>query len=280
MLLGSHVSIAGSIYESIDRAVSLGCNTMQIFSRNPRGWQVTGLSSSDVEEFKKRRKEKGISPVIVHIPYIINLASGDDKLYNKSISAYIEDIERAGLLGAEYFCTHLGSHGGRGDDWGIKRFTDGLNEVLKNSPQDVTILLENTAGSGSSLGYKFEHLGKIINGVKKNDKLGVCLDTCHTFTAGYDFRTEKGLKNLLKEFDSIVGLNRLKLVHLNDSKAKLGSKIDRHEHIGKGEIGLDALKRFINHPELKDLPYILETPKKTPKDDPMNIAVVKKMAKG
>ena len=152
-----------------------------------------------------------------------------------------------------------------------------MNEILKNSPQDVTILLENTAGSGSSLGYKFEHLGKIINGVKKNDKLGVCLDTCHTFTAGYDFRTEKGLNNLLKEFDSIVGLNRLKLVHLNDSKAKLGSKIDRHEHIGKGEIGLAALKRFINHPELKDLPYILETPKKTPKDDPMNLAVVRKI---
>ena len=280
MLLGSHVSIAGSIYESIDRAVSLGCNTMQIFSRNPRGWQVTKLSSSDVEEFKKRRKEKGISPVIVHIPYIINLASGDDKLYNKSISAYIEDIERAGLLGAEYFCTHLGSHGGRGEDWGIKRFTDGLNEVLKSASQDVTILLENTSGSGSWIGSKFEHLGKIINGVKKNDKLGVCLDTCHTFTAGYDFRTEKGLRNLLKEFDRIVGLDRLRLIHLNDSKGKAGSNIDRHEHIGKGEIGLEAFRRFINHPKLKDLPYILETPKKTPKDDPMNIAVVKKIAKG
>ncbi len=279
MLLGSHVSIAGAIYESVDRAASLGCNTMQIFSRNPRGWQVTGLSPSDVEEFKKRRKEKGISPVTVHMPYIINLASQDDKLYKKSISAYIEDIERAGVLGAEYFCTHLGSHGGKGDDWGIKRFTDGLNEILKKTLCPVTILLENTAGSGSWLGYKFEHLRRIIDGVKKDEKLGVCLDTCHTFTAGYDFRTEKGLKNILKEFDSIVGLNRLKLVHLNDSKAKLGSNIDRHEHIGKGEIGLAALKRFINHPELKDLPYILETPKKTPEDDPMNIAVVKKIVR-
>lgn len=279
MLLGSHVSIAGSIYESIDRAVSLGCNTMQIFSRNPRGWQVTRLSPSDVEEFKKRRKEKGISPVIVHIPYIINLASGDNKLYNKSISAYIEDIERAGRLGAEYFCTHLGSHGGRGEDWGIKRFTEGLNEVLKNTSQGVTILLENTAGSGSWIGYKFEHIGRIIDGVKNNSRLGVCLDTCHTFTAGYDFRTEKGLQNLLKEFDKIIGLDKLKLIHLNDSKGKVGSNIDRHEHIGKGEIGLEAFKRFINHPKLKSLPYILETPKKTPKDDPMNIATVKKIAK-
>ena len=142
------------------------------------------------------------------------------------------------------------------------------------------ILLENTAGSGSHLGSKFEHLKGIIDGVQKNDKLGVCLDTCHTFTAGYDFRTEKGLQNLLKEFDKIVGLDRLKLVHLNDSKGKVGSNIDRHEHIGKGEIGLEAFRRFINHPKLKDLPYILETPKKTPKDDPMNIAVVKKIAKG
>jgi deoxyribonuclease IV len=278
--IGVHVSIAGKIWESLERARALGCNTMQIFSRNPRGWAASEIESADVENFRRLKEKYDIAPVVVHAPYIINLASPDNGLYKKSIIAYIEDIARADLLGVEYFVTHLGSHVGSGEKAGIRRFSEALDEILNKAKPELTILLENTAGTGSCIGYKFEHLKQMIKALAMPDKVGVCLDTAHTFESGYDIKTKAGLAETLKKFDKLVGLDRIKVVHFNDSISSLGSNVDRHHHIGKGEIGLDAMKRIINHPKLKNAAFILETPKMSDRDDKRNLAIVRKMTKG
>jgi len=279
MRIGLHVSIAGHIYESLERAKALGCNAMQIFSRNPRGWQVSKLDKDDVAEFRRLKEKYDICPVAVHIPYIINLATPDDSLYKRSISTYIEDLARADELGAEYFVTHLGSHVGSGEEEGIDRFARALNEIIKKAKPKTMILLENTAGSGSWIGYKFEHIKKIIGGLSRPSSVGVCLDTAHTFESGYDIKTRSGLKNTLDRFDKLIGLERIKVVHFNDSLSAVGSHVDRHEHIGKGNIGLDAMARIINYPALKNAAFIMETPKETEKDDLVNMAIAKKMCK-
>jgi len=277
--IGVHVSIAGKIWESLERAKALGCNTMQIFSRNPRSWQASEFESSDIENFKRLKAEYDISPVAVHIPYIINLATPTDGLYKKSIAAYMEDIARADILGTEYVVTHLGSHVGTGEDKGIRRFREALNQIVNKTKPKTMILLENTAGSGSCIGYRFEHIKRIIDRLDHPERVGVCLDTAHTFESGCDIKTKVGLKKTLKEFDKLIGLDKIKVVHFNDSLSAFGSHVDRHQHIGKGNIGLPALKRIINHPELKNAAFIMETPKKTDRDDKRNLAVVKKMLK-
>ncbi|MDP3786436.1 MAG: deoxyribonuclease IV [Candidatus Omnitrophota bacterium] len=277
MRLGVHVSIAGHIYEAADRAAQLGCNTFQIFSRNPRGWETTELDPEDAEEFKKRCKSHKISPVVVHIPYLINLCSPEDDLWKKSLDAYIEDIKRADMLGADYFVTHLGSPKGKGIEYGIARFSKGMNEAVTSAKPKLMILLENTAGSGDSLGSKFEHLKSIMDNVKW--KLGVCLDTAHAFEAGYNDSTEVGLNAMIKQVDKLIGADKIKVVHFNDSKSEFDSHYDRHWHIGKGNIGAQGMRRIINHPKLKDCAFILETPKETDKDDKMNLTAVRKMSK-
>ncbi len=279
MRIGVHVSIAGKIYESLERARALGCNTMQIFSRNPRSWQASRLDRADVEEFKRLKVKYDVRPVAVHIPYIINLATPDDRLYKKSISAYIEDIERVDLLGVEYFVTHLGSHVGSGEDEGIVRFSKALARIVKRTRPKAMILLENTAGSGSCIGYRFEHLRRIIDDVDCQDKIGVCFDTAHAFESGYDIKTKAGFENAMKEFNKIVGLKLIKVVHFNDSLSPFNSHVDRHQHIGKGKIGLEALGRVINCKYLKDAAFIMETPKNTERDDRMNLAAAKRMRK-
>ena len=277
--IGVHVSIAGKIWESLERARALGCNTMQIFSRNPRAWQASEFDSSDIENFKRLKAEYDIAPVAVHIPYIINLATPIDGLYRKSIIAYIEDLGRSDALGAEYFVTHLGSHVGTGEDGGIRRFGTALNQIISKAKPKTMILLENTAGSGSCIGYKFEHIKRIIALLDHPERVGVCLDTAHTFESGYDIKTKAGLERTFKEFDKLVGLDLIKVVHFNDSLSSLGSKVDRHQHIGKGNIGSEALKRIINHPRLKNAAFIMETPKETDADDKRNLAIVYKMIK-
>lgn len=280
MRIGAHVSIAGKIYESLERARALGCNTMQIFSRNPRGWQAAKLEPQDVEEFKRLKAKYDIRPVAVHIPYIINLATPDDRLYKKSINAYIEDIERADALGAEYFVTHLGSHVGSGEDNGIKRFSGAIKEIVEKARPKAMILLETTAGAGSWIGYKFEHLRRIIDYAGTDANIGACLDTAHIFEAGYNIKTKDGLERTLKEFDKLLGLDLIKTVHFNDSLSPFNSHVDRHQHIGKGYIGLEALARVINHPGLKGAAFIMETPKKADRDDKRNIAQAKRIYKG
>ncbi len=278
MLLGAHVSTEGKIYNAVERANKLGCNTMQIFSRNPQRWRDNFLVPQDIAEFNHRQDKFRIKPLFIHIPYLINLASPNPKLYKVSIEAYIEDILEAGLLKADYIVTHMGSHKETSEAAGIKRLIDALNIIIektKNCP--VGILLENTSGSGSWLGYKFSHQKEIINGIKHKECVGLCFDTAHAYLAGYDISTKEGLAATLDEIDELVGINLIKLIHLNDAKGELGSKHDRHDHIGKGSIGLEGIKRIINHPKLRNLPFILETPKKTEEDDTVNLNTVKKL---
>ncbi len=277
--IGMHVSIAGKIYEAIDRGVELGCDTIQIFSRNPRGWRLTPLDPEDAAEFGRRKKEYATSPVLVHIPYLINLATPDKSQKERSMRAYIEDLKRADTLGAEYFVTHLGSHLGTGETAGIRRFTACINQILKAAKPRCVILLENTAGTGNNLGYKFEHIRDIISGVKDRNRLGVCFDTQHAYCAGYDVSTKKGIDKTLEEFDGVIGLKELKAVHFNDSRAGLGARVDRHEHVGKGKIGAEGMKALIRHQKLRDLPFIMETPKKGDADDRINMKTARGFCK-
>jgi len=278
MRIGVHVSIAGKIYESIDRAKALGCEAMQIFSRSPREWKHVTLDPQDIIEFKKRRKKSGIAPVVIHVPYLTNLASPQARLFYSSVSFNIEYLEEADKLGAEFLVTHMGSHKNSGEAQGVKRVAKALNLILdKTRGAKTVILLENTSGSGSWLGYKFLHQKKILDAVHDQKRVGLCFDTCHAFAAGYDIATETGLEATLGEIDSLVGLEKLKVIHLNDSKDELGSRHDRHEDIGKGKIGLAGFKRIVNHPKLRHLTFILETPKKDLNDDRRNLKTVRKI---
>jgi len=278
MLLGVHVSIEGKFYEALERAYELGCNTMQIFSRNPQRWRDDFLEPKDIEEFNRRQDEFKIKPWFIHIPYLINLASPNPRLYEASIEAYIEDILEAHTLKADYIVTHMGSHKETSEAAGIRRLIAALNRILEKTRNvKVGILLENTAGSGSWLGYKFSHQREIIQGLKNKERVGLCLDTAHAYLAGYDIATQEGLEAILDEIDKMVGLNLIKLIHLNDAKDKLGSHRDRHEHIGKGKIGQEGMERIINHPKLRDLPFILETPKDSENADKINLGVVRSL---
>jgi deoxyribonuclease-4 len=281
MLLGIHIYGVDKIYKVFDKAFELGCNTMQLFSRNPQRWRKNFLELKDIEEFNKQKDRFKIKPLFIHIPYLINLASPNPKLYEFSIEAYIEDIQEAHALGVDCIVTHMGSHKDTSEEAGIKRLIDALNIIIERTENtNVGILLENTSGSGSWLGYKFMHQKEIIQGLKNKKQIGLCFDTAHAYLAGYDIATEEGLKATLDEIDKLVGLNFIKLIHLNDAKGKLGSRYDRHEHIGKGNIGLKGMRRIINHPRLRNLPFILETPKKTQDDDLMNLKTVRKLREG
>jgi deoxyribonuclease-4 len=278
MLLGVHVSIEGKIFEALTRAQKLGCNTMQIFSRNPQRWRDKFLEPEDLGEFNCRQEKFKIKPLFIHIPYLINLASPNPRLYEASIRAYIEDIKEAGALKADYIVTHMGSHKETSEDEGLSRLTQALNTILENTKNsDVGLLLENTAGSGSWLGYNFEHQKRVIQGIKDKERIGLCLDTAHAFLAGYNIATKAGLETTLREIDKLVGINLIKLIHLNDAGGKLSSHHDRHENIGKGFIGLEGMRRIINHPKLRNKPFILETPKRTDTDDSLNLKTVRSL---
>ena len=281
MILGVHVSGAGKIYQTLDIAHSLGCDTMQIFSRSPQSWRNDfKLSPGDIEEFKARRKKYKINPVFIHISYLINLASPEPRLYNGSIRAYIEDIRDAQSLGVDYIVTHMGSHKQTSEDAGIKRLVEALNKILeKTKGSKVGILLENTSGSGSWLGYRFYHQHKILKGLKEKSRVGLCLDTAHAYLAGYDLSTKQGLEKMLDEIQEMAGIKLIKLIHLNDAAGELGCHHDRHDHIGKGHIGLRAMKRIINHPKLKNIPMILETPKSNENSDKENLKLVRKLGR-
>jgi deoxyribonuclease-4 len=280
MLLGVHVSGVDKLYEAFDVAKGLKCNTMQIFARSPQRWRKDFLTNEDIDKFSEKQVKVKINPLFVHISYLINLASPDPKLYEVSIDAYIEDILEASVLKADYIVTHMGSHKNTTEEAGIKRLIEALNSILdKTSYAKVGILLENTSGSGSWLGYTFRHQKEILEGIKQKDRVGLCLDTAHAYLAGYDIATKEGLESMLKEIDELVGIKLLKLIHLNDAKGALGSKFDRHEHIGKGSIGMEGMKRIINHPFLRDIPFILETPKDSDDADKINLETVRKLRK-
>jgi deoxyribonuclease-4 len=258
--VGAHLSIAGAIWESIGRAISLECDCLQIFSRNPRSWRAKALSDEDAAQFRRRRQSAGLDPVVVHVPYLINLCSSDPDLYERSVNEFVADLGRAARIGADYFVSHVGSHKGAGRAAGLHQIASALQTILADAPRTVSVLLENTSGSANSLGHSFEQLEDIIAAADRPGRLGLCLDTAHAYQAGYDVSSPGDLDRTLDELDRCVGLERLKIIHANDSKTRLGSHHDRHEHIGRGYIGLDGFRTIVNHPLLRNLPFILETP--------------------
>lgn len=278
MNLGVHVSISGSIDMAFDRAEEKGCDTFQIFTRNPRGWVFKDLSFEAKERFLKKSKEAHIAPVIDHMPYLPNLASPRDDIYEKSISSLCAELRRCKQLEIPYLITHLGSHLGEGKDKGFERIIKGINFALKEAENDVMLLLENTAGTKNSMGTYFEDIRHIIDHIDEQDRVGVCFDTSHAFAAGYDLRTETAVDETMADFDDVIGFKRLKIVHINDSRGDLGSCVDRHEHIGMGFIGEEGFKAILKHKMIKKLPMILETPVDERRDDYGNMAKVRELA--
>jgi len=272
--LGFHVSISGGFSKSVERAYDLGCSAMQIFCRNPRGWTIKPLDTDDIAEFKKLRNQWDIAPVFVHTNYLINLASSRPDLYEKSIEQFVIDLERTEHLGAEYLVTHLGSASGKESTWMVDRVAAALNMAMRLHPPRATILLENTAGEAGDVGYTLEQVQDVIAHLNDSSCIGICYDTCHGFAAGYDIRSDKDVDALAKKIDTTVSLKRLKGMHLNDCLRDLGSHVDRHWHIGEGTIGLEGFRILLNHPAFRDIPMIMETPKKTEEDDPRNLKTV------
>ena len=280
MQIGCHVSISGSIDKAIDNAIERDCSAFQIFTRNPRGWYAKDLSDKDISNFKSKLKSSKIDrhAICAHMPYLPNLATPNKDGFKKSVDTLINEIERCAQLGIPYLVTHLGSHLGTGEEAGIKRLVDGLTEAgqIKN---DVMILLENTAGQKNSVGSSFEQLGEIFEQVKPTKKFGICFDSCHAFVAGYDVRTQKKVKETFDEFDKYVGIKNLKILHLNDAKGNIGCNLDRHYHLGLGNIGEEGIGTIAKFANSKKIPIILETPIDDDRDDFENIRKAKEFAK-
>ena len=279
MRVGCHVSISGSIDKSVDNAVQRECSAFQIFTRNPRGWHAKPLTKEDIGNFKTKMKASAIDRLATcaHMPYLPNLATPKDEGFEKSIKTLADEAERCALLGIPYLVTHLGSHLGTGEDAGIKRLVEGLTRAGK-SKNDVMILLENTAGQKNSVGSDFKQLGEIFKQLKPSKKFGICLDTCHAFVAGYDLRTEKSVKETFTEFDKHVGIDNLKILHLNDARGELGCNLDRHYHLGLGGIGEKGIAAVVKFANKKKIPIILETPIDDERDDFENVKVAKGFA--
>jgi len=277
--IGFHVSIYGSIDRAVDRAVELGCNTFQIFTRNPRQWKSTKLTSETAKAFSDKVKNYGMKPVFAHMPYLPNLASPRDEVYKKSVMTLTSELERCRRLEIPYLVTHLGSHLGAGMQTGFMRLINGINQAFNLTGGDVTLLLENTAGTRNSMGSTLEDIQHIIERLSNPERAGVCFDTCHAFAAGYDLRTWDSVEATVRKIDEIIGFEKLKLVHLNDSKGDFNSRIDRHEHIGMGKIGEEGFRNVLKS-RLGGLPLILETPKDARRNDVGNLRNVKELAVG
>lgn len=257
MKIGCHLSASNGFLHMAKETISLGGNTFQFFTRNPRGAGARAINQSDIEKFLKFKEENGIGTILAHAPYVLNPCSASEETRELAVRLFADDIKRMEYIPESYYNFHPGSHLKQGVEKGIEYISEMLNTTLKKE-QTTTVLLETMAGKGSEVGSKFEELRMIIDRTKFDGKLGVCLDTCHVYDAGYDI--VNNLDGVISEFDRIIGLERLKAIHLNDSKNPFASHKDRHEKIGEGSIGLDAVKRIINHPKLKDLPFFLETP--------------------
>lgn len=275
--MGVHVSIAGGLDRAVDRAVERGCDLFQIFSRNPRGWGSKDISPGDADKFLAKMKASGLALAVDHMPYLPNLASPKEDVYARSVDLLLTELERCQKLCIPYLVTHLGSHLGTGQEAGKRRIADALDMALCRTNGDVMLLLENTSGTKNSMGSSFEEIAAIIDAVG-SDRLGVCLDTCHLFAAGYELRTPQGLRSTLKQFDDAIGMERLMLVHLNDSRGPLGSRLDRHEHIGLGEIGDKGFRVILEDESIRDLPMILETPVDDRRDDAGNLRAARALA--
>jgi deoxyribonuclease-4 len=273
--LGVHTSIAGGVSRSVGRAEGLGCSTMQIFSHNPRQWSVRDISEGEVSAFKELRKLYDIAPAFVHASYLINLCAPDRDIFEKSLRLLVLEMDLADLLGAEYVILHTGSASHETERNARKKAIRGLKRATGQGRWVSRLLLENTAGERGDISSRVSDLSEIIAGTASPVIGGICLDTCHAFASGYDLSTERGLSEFIMEIERCVGSDAVKLIHLNDSRRGCGSKVDRHEHIGKGLIGQEGLRRLVNHPAFGSVPLVLETPKKNEMDDPSNLKIVR-----
>ena len=280
-LLGAHMSIAGGLHLAFARIREVQGQALQIFLSNQRQWQSVPLTSEMVEDFRQQWKENDYMPVAAHDSYLINLAAPDPMILEKSVAAFANELQRAATLGIPFLITHPGSHRGVGVEAGLERFVDNMDRAITRSKTfTVMVLIENTAGQGTNLGSAFEEISFIISESQYGDGLGVCLDTSHAFAAGYDIRTRVTYEDTLSKFDQIIGLERLKFFHINDSKRPLGSRVDRHEHIGKGEIGLAGFRLLLNDSRFRQHPMVLETPKgKELKKDKENLRVLRSLCR-
>jgi deoxyribonuclease-4 len=277
ILLGAHMSIAGGVHTAVERATRIGCTTMQIFVKNNNQWKGKPLADEDVATYKELRAKASITPVVAHDTYLINLCARDRSVLAKSRRTLKDELDRSERLGIEYLNFHPGSHVGRGERDGIERIAESINMIHDLTPGfRVKSVLETTAGQGTAIGYRFEHLRAIIDRVVEPQRMAVCVDTCHVFAAGYDISTERGYEDTITAFDAILGLDRLVAFHVNDSKRELGSRVDRHEHIGHGRLGIAAFRFLMNDPRFTHVPKILETPKgKEMKEDVQNMRILR-----
>ena len=255
--IGAHVSIAKGFKKAAQISVDIGANTFQFFSRNPRGGNAKEFNEKDMAAFQKIREENNFGKLLAHAPYTMNLAAANEDTYEFAKMVIREDVKRMDSIGVEYICFHPGSHVGGGVEEGTRKIIEGLNQAITGD-ENITVLLETMSGKGTEIGRSFEEIRAIIDGVEHNERMGVCMDTCHIFSAGYDIVND--LDGVLDEFDRVIGLDRLKTIHLNDSMMPFGKNKDRHAGIGEGEIGMKALLEVVNHPKLREIPFFLETP--------------------
>lgn len=274
------MSVAGGVDRAIDRAREVACTALQIFLKNNNQWRGKPLTDECIARFRREMEAGDLAPVFAHASYLLNLAGSDDGLLEKSRENLLDDLRRAEALGVVGIVIHPGAHLGRGEAAAVAQIAAELNRLFDvTAGSDVQIYLENTAGQGSNVGYRFEHLRDIIEGIEDRGRIGVCLDTCHLFAAGYDLRDRASFRKTLKEFDRVVGLDWLRAMHLNDSKRELGSRVDRHEHIGQGCIGEAGFAAVMTEPRLRRIPHVIETPKGDDTAfDRMNLATLRRLA--
>jgi deoxyribonuclease-4 len=277
LLLGAHMSCAGGLHKALLAGKSIGCTAVQLFTHSNRQWHLNPLKEEEIELFKKTCKETEISSLMVHASYLLNIASPDKDLYIKSLRVLAEELKRCEQLFIPYLVIHPGSYSTDLLELSLNRISHTINRIFEGVPGKTKILLENTAGQGRSVGYAFEHLATIINEIENKNRIGICFDTCHAFAAGYDFSTADKYAAMWKYFDQIIGLKYLKAMHLNDSKKDLKSRVDRHEEIGKGKLGLETFALIMNDPQLFDIPKVLETPYHTLADYEANLTVLQKL---
>lgn len=283
-LFGAHLSTFRGVQNAISAATALKCETLQIFTKNAAHWSAPPLPEADVTEFRRAASDSSLRFLTAHDSYLINLASPDDTIFAKSVNAFVDEMERAEALGLDYLVTHPGSHTGSGEDAGLARVIAGYEEVHARCPGfKVRVLIETTAGQGTALGHRFEHIGAILTRARCGDRMDACFDTCHVFAAGYALAAESDYATTFQQFDESVGLSRLKLFHVNDSAKPFGSRKDRHASIGHGEIGRDAFRRLVTDPRFLQLPMILETPKEDDDGnamDAVNLGLLREFATG
>lgn len=276
--VGVHVSIAGSIANAVSRAQESGCDTFQIFSRNPRGWGYKDLATEEVQKFRDALADSGLDPAVDHMPYLPNLATSREDMSEKSIGTLTAELLRCGQLGIPFLVTHLGHHTGESLLDGKKRVIRAINTALDHADNRTMLLLENTAGEKNGVGSRFEDILAVMEGITEISRIGVCFDTCHAFGAGYDLRTKGGIEDTFNTFDEIIGLRKIRVIHCNDSRGDLGSGLDRHEHIGLGSIGEEGFSLLFGHDLFRSRPLICETPVDDRRDDRGNIAKVRELA--